>query len=177
MKTQNEKQKSLENKKMLFFQVGLAIVLAVLLAAFEWKTPEKDLFRSGDNDKWLLLEELVPITVHKTEKPVPPVRKNETILHIVENDQEDDQVDIDAEDHKDVFNIDTVFYVPEPDPEPESEMIFRIVEEMPEFIGGLPALLDYLSKNVNFPRAARNAGISGRVYVDRKSTRLNSSHT
>lgn len=46
-----------------------------------------------------------------------------------------------------------------PPPPPE---IFSYVEQMPEFNGDLN---DYLSKNINYPQMARDAGVSGRVVL------------
>lgn len=43
------------------------------------------------------------------------------------------------------------------------EDAYQVVEEMPEFPGGMKALMDYLSANVKYPEAAKQAGISGRV--------------
>ena len=45
------------------------------------------------------------------------------------------------------------------------EKTFDVVEQMPEFPGGATALLDYLSKNVSYPKQAFDAGIEGRVIV------------
>ena len=45
------------------------------------------------------------------------------------------------------------------------EKAFDVVEQMPEFPGGAKALLDYLNKNVNYPKQAFDAGIEGRVIV------------
>lgn len=46
-----------------------------------------------------------------------------------------------------------------------AEKTFDVVEQMPEFPGGASALLDYLSKNVSYPKQAFDAGIEGRVIV------------
>ena len=40
---------------------------------------------------------------------------------------------------------------------------YQVVDEMPQFPGGMKALMDYLSANVKYPEAAKQAGISGRV--------------
>lgn len=44
--------------------------------------------------------------------------------------------------------------------------IFEVVEDMPEFPGGgMPALMEYLSKNIKYPKAAQKNGTQGRVTV------------
>ena len=46
-----------------------------------------------------------------------------------------------------------------------SDQEFIVVEEMPEFPGGMSAAMDYLSKNVKYPKEAYDKGIQGRVIV------------
>ena len=43
--------------------------------------------------------------------------------------------------------------------------IFQVVEQMPEFPGGMQALMAYLSKNIKYPSVAQDNGIQGRVLV------------
>lgn len=43
------------------------------------------------------------------------------------------------------------------------EEIFMVVEEAPEFIGGVQALMKFLSENINYPKAAMENYIQGRV--------------
>lgn len=44
-------------------------------------------------------------------------------------------------------------------------IVFQVVEEMPDFPGGVQGLMEYLSKNVKYPAEAHKAGIQGRVIV------------
>ena len=43
------------------------------------------------------------------------------------------------------------------------EDAYMVVDEMPEFPGGMKALMDYISTNVKYPESAKQAGLSGRV--------------
>jgi TonB family protein len=45
------------------------------------------------------------------------------------------------------------------------EQVFFIVEEMPEYPGGEPALRRYIANTVRYPTEAQDKGIQGRVYV------------
>ena len=45
----------------------------------------------------------------------------------------------------------------------EDDVVFVIVESMPEFPGGQQALFKYLSENVKYPVIAQENGIQGRV--------------
>lgn len=50
-------------------------------------------------------------------------------------------------------------------PAPKEEEVFTIVEQQPEFPGGMGALGQFLGKNIRYPAAAQRANISGRVFV------------
>ncbi len=43
--------------------------------------------------------------------------------------------------------------------------VYSVAEQQPEFPGGTRALVKFLRKNLNYPRSAASAGISGRVFV------------
>ena len=43
--------------------------------------------------------------------------------------------------------------------------VFDMVDEMPQFPGGMPAMMQYLSSNIRYPEDAKEAGAQGRVIV------------
>ena len=49
--------------------------------------------------------------------------------------------------------------------EPMEEPVYKVVEVMPEFPGGMKALMDFIQKNIRYPEEARKNGIQGRVAV------------
>jgi len=49
--------------------------------------------------------------------------------------------------------------------ESDIDHIFDVVDEMPEFKGGMEKLYEFLSNNINYPEMARENTIQGRVYV------------
>jgi protein TonB len=51
----------------------------------------------------------------------------------------------------------------EQEEEQEEEVIFIIVETMPEFPGGAQAMMRFISENIQYPPAAQEKGIQGRV--------------
>lgn len=74
-------------------------------------------------------------------------------------------------------NIDTAFTPPQDKKGVQKEVnniqeksvpdsvVFQVVEDMPDFPGGMKALIEYLEKNVRYPAEAHAAGIQGRVIV------------
>ena len=148
----------------MFIQIGLIISLAVAWAVFEIKSYDKrevvDLGRTVE----VVEEEMVEITKQE-QKPQPvEVPKQTTQIQVVEDDVEVDDVEINAEVDQ---NEQIEEYVPvevQEDEIQEAE-IFTIVEEMPEFPGGMNKLAEYLGKNIKYPQMARESGIQGRVFV------------
>lgn len=47
----------------------------------------------------------------------------------------------------------------------EEDMIYQVVEEMPEFPGGMSALMEYIKTNIRYPETSRKNGVQGRVIV------------
>lgn len=47
----------------------------------------------------------------------------------------------------------------------KNDMVFDVVEVMPQFPGGQIAMLQYLMKNIKYPEQAMKEGIQGRVAV------------
>lgn len=48
---------------------------------------------------------------------------------------------------------------------PKTETTFHVVEQMPEFPGGSESLMRWLQKNLEYPNAARENNIEGKVIV------------
>lgn len=53
-------------------------------------------------------------------------------------------------------------YVPTP---ADKNVVFEVVEQMPEFPGGMAKLMEYISKNIQYPAEAQTAGTQGRVII------------
>ena len=48
----------------------------------------------------------------------------------------------------------------------QSDEVFQVVDEMPEYPGGMEAMYKFLSDNIHYPEKAKEEGIEGRVYVN-----------
>ena len=61
---------------------------------------------------------------------------------------------------------DSAGYVPENDlVVPEVKEPFIVVEQMPEYLGGIPELMKYIGVNISYPKDAINNNIQGRVIL------------
>jgi TonB family protein len=52
-----------------------------------------------------------------------------------------------------------------PPPPPADDNVFAVVEEMPEFPGGMEGLIKYLSENLRYPAEAREMNVQGTVFL------------
>ena len=156
----------LEGKKTTWLLVGYISILAVLFIAFEWT--KRDKIDTGEIIEAPMLtfeEEIIPITMQ--EKPVAPVpveaKQISETIEIVEDDAEIEETIIASdEDMGEVVEIQNIENVVVAEPEKEEE-IFQVVENMPEFPGGMAELMKYLQKNIKYPTISQENGVQGRV--------------
>jgi TonB family protein len=66
---------------------------------------------------------------------------------------------------KELANVTVVANRLEKEADTAKEEAFDVVEQMPEYPGGLPELMKYISMNVHYPEAAMKTGTQGRVLV------------
>jgi len=166
MEEKKSPKADLENKKLMFIQIGMIISLLIAWLTFEHKNYDK-----REIDESLLnreiVEDLEMTEITKQEEPKPqPVEmpKQTTQLEIVQDDVEVEDIEINAEvDQQEVIEE----YVPVEveEEEVQEQEIFQIVEEMPAFPGGEAKLMEYVAKNIKYPQIARETGIQGRVFV------------
>ncbi|MBO7280018.1 MAG: energy transducer TonB [Bacteroidaceae bacterium] len=169
MEEKKSQSANLETRKTTWLLLGYIMVFAVLFAAFEWTATEKkhtgEIIQQG-----ILLEEeiMVPITLpEKKVVPPPPQAKQITeILEIVEDDAEIEESEImSVEDQGEVVEIneDANIVVEEV---VEEEQIYQVVEQQPEFPGGMQALMKFLRDNIQYPRISRENNSQGKTYVN-----------
>ena len=85
---------------------------------------------------------------------------------MVEDDKEvKNELVVNAEVTEETKNIEITPVKIEEEEEEEEQQIFTVVENDPEFPGGMEALYKYLAQNIKYPQLARDNNITGRVYV------------
>ena len=167
MEEKKSPKANLENKKLMFMQIGMIVSLIIAWLAFEHKSYDKrEIDPSLLRQTEVLDEEMVEITKQEEQKPQPvEVPKQTTQLEIVEDDVEVEDIEINAEVEQN--EVIEEYVAPEVvEDEVVEQEIFKIVEEMPSFPGGEAKLMEYVAKNVKYPQIARETGIQGRVFVN-----------
>jgi protein TonB len=168
MELKKSKNADLENKKNTFLLFGLVIALGLVLVAFEWKTNSFSDFSLGEIQSQEVEEEIIPITRQEEIKPPPPPPpKIIEVLNIVDNDSEiDEELEIEDSEADDETIVDIAPIIMTTDEEDEEEeTVFLIVEEQPEFPGGIKALYSYINKTVSYPVIAQENGIQGKIFL------------
>lgn len=159
----------LENKKVLFTEIGLIIALAVVLLAFEWKTYDKQVSTLGDNAAAVIEEEMIPIT-NETPPPAeaPKIPTVSDVIEIVDDDMKiQNELIINTEDDKNL-GVQIKDYVKGPVEEviEEEEIPFTIVEEKPSFQGGDEnTFTKWVASKLVYPEIAKENGVQGRVIL------------
>jgi len=160
------RDKSSSVRSSLFFLIGLSISLFAVIVMFEWRFyDEQQTISLGTvEDDFDDIMDIPP-----TEQPPPPPPK---VQHPVIKEVSDEviieeiELDIDVEVTEETKVEDVVYDVTVDEPEEEEvEEIFQIVEKRPEFKGGMKAFYQFVSKNLEYPQAAKRQQISGVVYV------------
>ena len=168
MEEKKSPKANLENKKLMFTQIGLIIGLLIAWMAFEYKSYDKREINPNFILKAEVLEEeMTEITEQKEEpKPQPvEVPQQTTQLEIVDDDVEVKDVEINAEVSQDE-KIEEIVHVDVEEEEVVEQEIFQIVEEMPSFPGGDQKMMEFVAKNIKYPQIARETGVQGKVFVN-----------
>ncbi|MEZ5072941.1 MAG: energy transducer TonB [Bacteroidales bacterium] len=153
----------------MFLEVGLVVALAVILVAFEWTQGEKKDSSMETIQDVAMEQEMMQVTRREEPKPEakPETPKVAEVLELVDDDVEiEDDFDFDME-ADDNTEYDFTAMIGNDEEEIEEEEVFFIVEDMPTFNGGEPALefRKYIATNLRYPEIAAENGISGRVIV------------
>ena len=155
-----------QNKRTLLLEIGLAVALLIVIAAFLY-TPREYRIEQVEMQAAVVEEEITEITRQDQKPPEPPKRTEITvitdILNIVTNDEKiETSVDF-AEFAEDVEIIQQVAVEEE---NIEDDQPFVKVEQMPSFMGGdLMTFRNWVQSKVRFPQIAQENGISGRVLL------------
>ncbi len=170
MEIKKSPKADLENKKMLFLEIGLVIALAVCGAALAFNTkPEPEPYTPPKQD---VREQEFEMdrTVQEQEQKQPEQQKAKTqvladVLTIVSNDTKIDTPDLLFSDDASAFD-DFEFEVEEVVENIIEEEIFMTAEEMPTFQGGdLSKFRNWVQSNVKYPQIALENGIQGNVVI------------
>ena len=167
MEVKKTEKASLENKKLLFTEIGFVVSLLVVLGAFSYTSKEKKVASLEAEQQAVDVEEMVPIT---QETPPPPEQAPKIPVLSDKIDIVDDEIKVDdnfmsLEDDANM-GVEIMDYVEEVAEETvEEEAIpFQLVEEKPSFNGGdANEFSKWVNSRLVYPEIAKENGVQGRV--------------
>ena len=159
----------MEGKKTTNLLIGAILTLAILFIGFEWSERDKKVTTDTGIAEVEFEEEIIPITEQEQPQQAPPppeAPKAEEVIEIMDNDSKVEESTIQASD--DTQAAVEVKYTPVEveEEEVDEQQIFTIVEENPEFPGGMAECYKWINKNLNYPTISAENGVQGRVTVN-----------
>ena len=167
MEIKKSEKANLENKKLLFVEIGLIISLLIVYIAFEWTSKETNRSMLEDNTELLVEEEI--ISTNMETPPPPPAAPKIPVLSdqidIVDDEIElEDDMFMNLEDDASL-GVEIMDYVEVEEEVVEEEAIpFQLVEEKPSFQGGdANQFSKWVNSRLVYPEIAKENGVQGRV--------------
>ncbi len=168
MELKKSPKANLENKKLLFLEIGLIVSLGITLFAFNYTTKDVNTNTLEDNQVADEVEEVM-ITHELDTPPPPPVEVPEISfsdqIEIVDDDIVVEDLVIDSEDDEN-FEVVIFDYQEEVVEEvvEEEAIPFQLVEEKPSFQGGdANQFSKWVNQRLVYPEIAKENGVQGRV--------------
>ena len=168
MESKKTKKANLENKKSMFFQIGLIIALIVSLVALEWTSGQRRASAFDGMTEEAIEEEQIPVTEETPPEEIPPPEVTVTdLFEIVEDDVViDNEVKFEDDETSEDKVVEIYAPVLQAEEEATEDEIFVIVEDMPKFRGGdINKFREWVQKRVRYPEVAAENGIQGRVFI------------
>ena len=169
MEVKKSPKADLEGKKTTNLLIGAIMTLAILFIGFEWSERDKKVTTDSGIVDVEFEEEIIPITEQEQPQQAPPppeAPKAEEVIEIMDNDSKVEESTIQASD--DTQAAVEVKYTPVEveEEEVDEQQIFTIVEEQPEFPGGMAECYKWIGKNLVYPTISAENGVQGRVTVN-----------
>ena len=164
---------SLENKKLLFLEIGLVLALGLIWAGFSWETKEAEESKMKKEVKMEEETEQAEVIIEEEKKPeIPPEEQPEEEqfsdeIEEVEDDEEETVQRIDEDKEIEIVRVERHENVEVEEEEEEVETVeFFRVEVKPTFQGGDPnAFSKWVAQHLQYPEIAKENGIKGRVIL------------
>lgn len=169
MEVKKSEKASLENKRLLFTEIGFVVALIAIYFAFNWSSTEKEVAILEAEVANVEVEDMVPIT---QETPPPPEAAPKIPILSDQIDVVDDNIKVDdnmfqnLEDdaNSGVEIMDYIESAPEEETVEEEAIPFQLVEEKPSFNGGdANEFSKWVNSKLVYPEIAKENGVQGRV--------------
>ncbi len=169
MEVKKSEKASLENKRLLFTEIGFVVALGVVLGAFEYTSHDVKTATLEADQQAIEIEDMVPITQETPPPPeaAPKIPILSDQIDIVEDDIEIEDNFMSLEDDANM-GVEIMDYVEEVEEEvvEEEAIPFQLVEEKPSFNGGdANEFSKWVNSRLVYPEIAKENGVQGRVVL------------
>ena len=177
----------LEKYRLTAWLTGLVIVLSVVFFALEYSSSDSSSDEMNDQiDDMAQDFESIPALEQKDMVAAAPTAASSAVTEKINTVKQDNMIDklnetklnddanitgegvsssgLDNSDAKDK-NDDTQALSPLPVKDPNNPLNFRVVEELPDFPGGMVEFMKWLRNNPKYPVMAKQQKIEGKVVV------------
>lgn len=166
MKQKKTDRADLQNKRVLFTEIGCIVALALVYFGFEYSTAKTKTASLEDNGVIAEMEDMIPITFETPPPPqaAPQIPVLSDLIEIVDDDIEVEDMIINLEDDKDL-GVEIIDYIEVIEEDVEEDTIpFILVEDKPKFKGGdANAFSKWVNERLVYPQICIENGVSGRV--------------
>lgn len=168
MEKKKNERADLQNKRLLFTEIGCILALAIVYFGFEYTTAEVRTAALEDAGTVVEVEDMIPITFDTPPPPpaLPQIVLSD-ILDIVDDDIEVDDKQILLPDDFDApVLITDCFEIVEEEAEEET-LPFILVEEKPKFNGkDANEFSRWVNQRLDYPQVCIENGVQGRVTLE-----------
>ncbi|WP_189602760.1 energy transducer TonB [Salinimicrobium marinum] len=136
MEPKKNPKADMSRRSVLFFQVGMILMLALTYVAIEWKTYDREAIDTGMVNMEDFEEEDVPITeLQNTPPPPPPPPPAPEVIEVVEDEEEVEETIIESTEtnQEEIVEVEEVVEVEEE--EEIGDVPFAVIEDVPIFPG------------------------------------------
>ena len=168
MEIKKNPEVDVQNKRFLFFEIAISVVLLAVIGVFLYNAREHKI-DTIVQDVAIVEEEITEITRQDLKQP-EPIRRTEIkvfsdALSIVTNDEKI-TTDVNFNEFSEDMVIDVVPVKPVVEEVIEDDQPFVKVEQMPSFKGGdLMTFRNWVMERIRYPQIAQENNITGRVLL------------
>ena len=175
MELKKSPKADLRKNSSLYFVLGLALVMALVYVALEWKTYDDAANYDISMDVEELLDEEVPMTEQLKTPPPPPPPAAPEVIEVVEDEEEVEETVIESTETSQEEEIVEVDDIVVDEVDEDVDVPFAVIEDVPVFPGCEGAadkracfnemMQKHIRKQFRYPEIAQEMGIQGRVSV------------
>jgi len=175
MELKKNPRADINRNSSLYFVLGLAVTMAAVWFALEWKKYDPDNQYDISMNVEDQLDEEVPMTEQIKTPPPPPPPAAPEVIEVVEDEEEVEETVIESTETSQEEEVMEIEEVEVEEVDEDLSVPFAVIEDVPVFPGCEKAsdkkacfqeqMQKHIKRNFRYPEIAQEMGIQGRVSV------------